>query len=117
MFVLVLIFGFLMLVQGCGSDPDFWYALSDSFTGGSSGGSSSDSYSGSRSDSSSYNTYEITLYNDSNVTITVYGDGYKYIIPPKSNKKHTSRNMFIDWDYEPGYLKAYTGPGSVRFNE
>jgi hypothetical protein len=107
--VILLIAGFVMLTQGCVSDPAFWAALSEGInsglTGESSGSSSSSSYGS--SSSSNYNTYVVTLINNSSVTVTVYAEGYKYTIPPNSYKTHSSRNSDIDWSYEPGYLNAY----------
>jgi hypothetical protein len=121
-FAFVLIVGFVILTQGCGTDPDFWYALADGINSGLSGGSSSSSsssYSGSSSGSSSYKTYLVTLINDSSVTVTVYGEGYKYTIPPNSYRTHRSQNEYIDWDYEPSYLDVYYNSfyGALTFSD
>jgi len=42
-FALVLIVSFVMLIQGCGSDPEFWSALAGGFSSASNSVSSSSS--------------------------------------------------------------------------
>jgi hypothetical protein len=121
-FALVLIAGFVILTQGCGTDPAFWQALGDGINSGVSGGSSSGSSgssSGSSGGSSGNNTYVVTLINDSSVTVTVYAEGYTYTIPPKSYKTHSSRNSDIDWQYSPSYLNSYFNRvnQSLRFSD
>jgi hypothetical protein len=111
-FAFVLIAGFAMLTLGCESSPEFWAALSDSLTGGSSSSSSSSS----SNSSSSSSSYTHTLYNKSSVTVTVYGDGRTIVIPPGSYRSLSGlSSQYIDWEYEPYYLEAYTSYGSVTF--
>ena len=110
-FTVVLIIGFIILAQGCGTDPSFWSALGASINSGiadgTSSSSSSSSTSGSSGGSSSYNNYVVTLINNSSVTVTVYAEGKSYKISPGNYATHSSRNSDIDWDYEPSYLDAY----------
>jgi hypothetical protein len=108
---ILLLVCFIVLAQGCGTDPAFRAALGEGLnsglTGGSSSGSSSSSASGSSGGSSSYNNYVVTLINNSSVTVTVYAEGKSYRIPPGNYTTHSSRNSDIDWYYEPSSLDAY----------
>jgi len=104
-FTVVLIIGFIILTQGCGTDPAFWAALAEGINSGLTGGSSSGG--SSSSGSSSYNNYVLTLINNSSVTVTVYAEGKSYKIPPGNYATHSSRSSDIDWYYEPSYLDVY----------
>ena len=82
-FTVVLVVGFILLVQGCGTDPAVWAAVAQGvnsgLTGGSSSGSSS-SYSG--SGSSSYSTQQYTMSIVNNTGYTVW---YMYMSPSSSS--------------------------------
>jgi hypothetical protein len=84
----VLVVGYILLVQGCGTDPAVWAAvaqgINSGLTGGSSSGSSS-SYSSSSSNSSYYQ-YDMTIYNNTGYTVW-----YIYMSPSSSS------NWGSDW--------------------
>ena len=75
-FSVLLVVGFILLAQGCGTDPAVWAAIgqgvSNSLVGGSSSGSSSYSGSNSSSSSSSQKEYIVTVsgYDSNSIMMT-----------------------------------------------
>jgi hypothetical protein len=88
-FTIVLVVGFILLVQGCGTDPAVWAAVAQGVNSGLTGGSysgSSSSYSS--SGSSSYSTQQYTMNISNNTGYTVW---YIYMSPSSSS------NWGSDW--------------------
>jgi hypothetical protein len=86
-FIVVSVVGFILLVQGCGTDPAVWAAIGQGINSGLSGGSSSGSSSSYSGSSSSTTTLSGTYYGPLNISVTFYRDG--------------------TWDYDAPFMYSY----------
>jgi len=106
-FTVVLVVGFILLVQGCGTDPAVWAAIGQGINNGLTGGSSSgsSSYSGSSSSSSSsLKEYIVTVtgYNTNHVMMT----GKYYVTAySQSDARELGRREFLS--QVPGATNVY----------
>jgi len=106
-FTVVLVVGFIVLVQGCGTDPAVWAAIGQGINSGLTGGSSSgsSSYSGSSSSSSSSLKEYLVIVNGYNTNHIMMEGRYYVTAYNQSDARELGKNEYLS--QVPGATNVY----------
>ena len=96
-FTIVLVVGFILLVQGCGTDPAVWAAIGQGINSGLTGGSSSGSSSYRSSSSSSNSSLKeyLVIVNGYNTNHIMMEGRYYVMASSQSEAREIGKSMYL----------------------